>query len=319
LGGDELFGFDGMGVWPSNGRWLGQGGHGICPSYCIGEDSWLLASPDAISWSILGELPSTPEGLAVSETSMGFFAYGTLDGYEPGDHPAMFRSSDGANWTSLSDQPAFAPGKCGTDDRETIGNVYETPSGLVAVGSATWFSPDGETWKCTGQDPLALLTVQSGYVGQSYRSANETLWSSDNGVDWAKLGTVPGDGTIVAVDGGFLEVPYGDARDPTFQQIQTSTDGRQWTAAGVPFKPGYVETITSNGSRAAAVDEDAPAIWLSSPDGSVWTRYLLPTHAPNGFAGDEVNGVEQLGDTVVVAGSGAGNRSSAVLWIAQIP
>ena len=319
LGSESLFDFDGLGVWPSNGRWLGVGGHSICPSYCIGEDSWLLESPDAVSWSILGQLPVTPEGLTVSETSMGYFAYGTLDGYEHGDHPAMFRSSDGANWTALSDQTSFAPDNCGGDDRETIGNVYETPTALVAVGSATWFSADGDHWQCQDQLPVSILSAGNGYIGVRYGDSHETLLSSTDGTDWAKLGTGPGDGTIVAVSGGFVDVPYGDARYPTYQQVHTSTNGAAWHDAGMPFQPSYVASTTSDGNRAAAVDQDDRGIWLSSQDGSQWTRYPLPTHPANGHPADSLTDVQQLGQTVVVSGSSAGDRSSAVLWVSQIP
>lgn len=318
VGADALFGFDGMVAWPSNGRWLGAGGHAICPSYCVGEDSWLLESTDAISWSILGKLPSTPEGLGVSETRLGFFAYGTLDGYEPGDHPAMFRSNDGANWNSLSDEPAFAPGKCGSDSRETITSIYETASGLVAEGSSTWFSADGTSWQCLDQPPVFLLRSSPQYVGVRYTDSNDTLWTSDNGLDWTASGRAPRDGTVVAVRHGYVDVPYGDPRVGTYQRVQTSSDGAKWIDAGMPFKPAYVESITSDGNRAAAVDESDPAIWLT-PNGSDWTRYVLPVHSGNGYEGDELNSVAFLGDSVLVSGSGAGNRSSAVLWIAHIP
>jgi len=132
------------------------------------------------------------------------------------------------------------------------------------------------------------------------------------------VGTTPGDGTVVAVVDGFVDVPYGDPRDGTYQRVQTLSDGADWKSIGMPFKPAYVESITSDGTRAAAVDESDPAIWLTR-DGSDWTRYVLPTHQGNGTAGDELDGVSFLGDTVLVSGSGAGDRSSAVLWIAQIP
>ena len=46
---------------------------------------------------------------------------------------------------------------------------------------------------------------------------------------------------------------------------------------------------------------------------------MLPTHSGDGFAGDELNQVQQLGNTVVVMASGAGNRSTAALFVAQIP
>ena len=314
LDSDSLYNFDSFGVWPSRGRWLGVGTHSICPSFCVGQESWLLESADAVSWSILGELPPAPiEGLGVTETDFGFFAYGTLDEYGPSDHPAMWHSMDGVHWSSLSDEPSFAPGQCGSDSREEISSMYETSSGLVAMGSATWFSADGEIWTCSDQPSLDVRTLGTGFVGFEYGTDGVTIWLSDDGINWRKTGVINGFVDVEPVSNGFVAVTQGDPRDGTFQPVYTSPDGKTWTELRYPFRPAYVESLTSDGTRAAAVDESDPAIWLSAPDGSHWKRYELPTQP-----GEDLNGVVQDERTVIVSGNAAG-RASTVLWVAQIP
>jgi len=319
LGSGSLYNFDGMAAWPSHGRWLGGGVHAICPSYCVGQESWLLESPDAISWSIIGKLPVSAEGLDVYESdTMGFFAFGTLAEYGPGDHPAMWRSKDGAQWRSVSNQAAFQPGECGSSDREQISSMYETPTGLIAQGTASWFSPDGEHWTCIDLKPLDVHPLDGEYVGFRYANNGVNVLFSADGLSWKAAGSVAGDVTIQPVADGYVAVAQGDPRVGTYQSVYTSSDGNTWSDIGYPFKPAYVDSLTSDGTRAATVDESDPAIYLS-PDGSQWTRYVLPTHPGGQHAGDQLDDVAQLGATVVVSASGAGDHASAALFVAQIP
>jgi len=288
------------------------------------DDGWLLESDDAISWSILGQLPPSPAALLdITETELGLFAVGTLDDVDSGDHAGIWRSIDGATWTSLSDQRVLQPGQCQTghryDERTEIRLLYETPSGLVATGTGSWFSTDGDHWTCAEHVPAEVEAVANGFVGFDFSTNGTTLWSSHDGVNWTQTGSINGSVSVATVRDGLVAVTQGDPRIGTYQPVYTSPDGKAWSDIGFPFKPAYVSTITSSGQRAAAVDQSDPAIWLSSDDGNDWKSYALPTHPGDGFAGDELNQVEQLGNTVVVMASGAGNRSTAAVFVAQIP
>jgi hypothetical protein len=325
LGAESLYNFDSFGAWPSRGHWLGSGSHTNCTSNCVSQDdSWLLESRDAISWSILGQLPPSPAAISdITETELGLFAVGTLDDADSGDHAGIWRSIDGATWTSLSDQQVFQPGQCLTghpyDDRTEITLLYQTPSGLVATGTGTWFSTDGDHWTCAEHVPAEVEVVADEFVGFDFRTNGTTVWSSHDAVHWTQTGSINGSVSVETVRDGLVAVTQGDPRMGTYQPVYTSPDGKAWSDIGFPFKPAYVSTITSSGERAAAVDQSDPAIWLSSDDGHDWKSYALPTHRGDGFAGDELNQVEQLGNTVVVMASGAGNRSTAALFVAQIP
>ena len=84
--------------------------------------------------------------------------------------------------------------------------------------------------------------------------------------------------------------------------------------------------VNSNGNRALVIETDYStvpgevepgAVWISSTDGSTWTRYQLPARD-----GDDAQSAALIGDTLVVTGSSYNNGDSdgsGVIWSAQIP
>jgi hypothetical protein len=314
---------------PSGGQLLAIGAVSYCPTYCVSSDSYLLTSPDGISWSVLGQLPGEPNAIStVYESDFGYFAGGTI-GQGGGIGPAgIWRSIDGANW-SLADQDTPQPSVCAPTKRDEIMEFYSTDKGLVASGTASWLSIDGKHWRCVsdqlqfnvvGGDSEFVAAGEDGTAPGDPDAIFQTLWSSNDGVHWSLSTTVPDDVDVAAVDRGFFALTEGYPMNAADGLLFTSADGKIWIERAYPFGSHVVEGLVSDRKRAAAVEEEdtglgasAPgALWISSSDGTAWTSYQLPKGD-----GDEVDGeVALFGDTVVVSGSGS---NGDVLWVAQIP
>jgi hypothetical protein len=309
-----------MSVWPSRGRYLGIGIHSICPSFCTGADDYLLSSPDATDWIVVGQLPPAPAGIfGVYETDLGFFAVGQTDFWNNGKHAGMWHSSDGTEWTSLSDEPAFQPGGCGSEDVGSIDSVYQTALGLLAFGIGEWLSADGALWMCTDSRPVGgVQRVDDGFVGVRYENKEVGVWRSQDGIKWTRSGAIDGSFDIVPVESGFVAVEEGDPRLGRFQSVKTSADGESWEEDAHPFQPAYVYGLKSNGTTAVAVDQSDPAIWLSSPDGSDWTRYAVPTDS-GGTGEYELEDVTLFGGTLIVTLGRAEGGAGPAFLMAQIP
>ena len=305
-------------LWPSDGRILAVARHGNCPSYCVSEDDYLLSSPDGITWSLIGQLPPNPSEItSVFESrDFGFFAVGTLDGYGAGDHAGIWRSSDGSNWTSLSDQAVFARGHCGSTTRGEIYRVLATPSGLVAEGTGTWFSADGQHWQCVDQPNIGAQELANGsYAGISYNDGTATVWTSDDGLHWSKSSTISGYLEFASVAGAMVGVTDGDPKFPGDQKLFVSPDYATWQDRGNPFGNTDVAGLVSDGVRAAIVEEGEPgAIWVSSRDGLTWIRHALPRHP-----GDTAQDVALFGDSVIVSGWAGNDPVTAAVWVADVP
>ena len=100
--------------------------------------------------------------------------------------------------------------------------------------------------------------------------------------------------------------------------LYTSADGKDWTSQPNPFGDPNLFYLSSDGTRAVAVEEyEGPAggssggVWVSSPDGTAWARYQLPLHDY-----DQVSWPAILGDHLVV--TGANGAGTSVLWTTDL-
>jgi hypothetical protein len=325
LGSDSLFGFDSFNAWPSRQHWLGIGTHYTCSANCPPDsgDPYLLESPDALHWNLIRPLPNGP-GETISgvfETTLGLFGVGAIGDDDQTARPALWRSADGGEWQLISDDPVFDLGACGAAQYGTIQNVYETDSGVIAQGSGDWLSSDGTHWQCIDPLPSTVVPFRGAFAGLDSNDGVYQLWLSADGINWGKTSTIDAQISLdlLPVAEGLVAVPGGDPRLGTYQSVYTSTNGIDWHDAGHPFKPAYVWDVTSDGTRATAVDQSDPAIWLSSPDGADWTRYIVPSREGDGSGVDDLNSVAQLGGTVVVTAYGLGTNNGPALYVAQLP
>ena len=297
-----------------------------CPTSNI-----LMASRDGVHWSILGDLPGSDATRRTSistiqEDERGLFLGGlTVSGTTT--QVGLWWSADGTDWKSLTDQPAFTSSAC---DRsaDSIGAFYPIGDSLIAVGSAAWRSIDGQTWQCLGPVPDLRVTgghdLLVGAGGTDPTSADNFLWLSRDGVSWQQTTETPDFMTPTPVADGFVALGQSFQAAPT--ALLTSADGETWTQQPVPFGTEILNEngrLESDGTRTVVV-EDAPQataespgdVWVSSTDGSTWTRYPLPRH-PSDYA--QFSAV--LGDRVVVAGDQEPGSAygDELIWTATIP
>ena len=237
----------------------------------------LIASPDGLNWSILGSAPG-----GVYDDSRGLFAFGSVHTTQ-GSIAELWWSAGGSSWNLLSGQPAFTSGPCAAAGNP-ISGIYPIGNSLVAVGSAAAYSSvDGQTWQCLGPIPDVRINgghdVLVGSGGTDPQSANY-LWLSRDGATWQPTTETTDFMNPAPVASGFVAVGQSFFDAPAY--LLTSPDGEQWNPQPVTFGSEILNEsapLASDGSRAVVV-EDAPDstaespgdVWVSSTDGSTWTR-----------------------------------------------
>ena len=280
----------------------------------------LMASPDGMHWSVIGSAPGR-----VYDDARGLFAFGSEQTTQ-GSKTELFSSADGSSWKSLTDQQAFTSGPC-VSAGNPIGGIYPIGNSLIAVGSAAALSSeDGQTWQCLG--PIPNLRINGGHsllVGSGStdpQSPIEYLWLSHDGATWHATTETADFMNPAPVADGF--VALGQSYNSAPAVLLTSADGEHWTPQPVAFGSEILNEsapLASDGSRAVVV-EDAPDftaespgdVWVSSKDGSTWTRYPLPRHRSDYAISSAI-----LGNQIVVFGEDEGQGNAALIWTATIP
>ena len=332
---DALPNLDGVGgVSVVDGRFLAIGSRCAypLPDYAggCGRAEVLLSSTDGLSWTELGTVATQPDGAwNFYQDRRGFFAMGDRD-TDSSQVSETWRSSDGGlNWDLVSNSWVDAD-QCAGDYESAVGQIFPDGVNLIGIGSAIWRSNDGLTWTCVGRTPSGIeITYAHGiFVGAGYTDASsesEQFWRSDDGVDWQKTQAAPSSVEITSVADGFVAIGGGDKYTPP-NKLLISPDGRSWTKQPYPFGDADVRLVGSDGSRALVIEDDyssipgevAPgAIWVSSADGSTWTRYQLPPRD-----GDTADSAALLGNELVVTGSsynGGDTQGDGIIWSTQIP
>jgi hypothetical protein len=301
------------------------------PDYAggCGTSDVLMSSTDGATWTELGTVGGTPGDDASNfyEDVRGWFASGS-HGYD-NPVPGVWHSVDnGLNW-DFNPNPWPNPGQCTSTYGPDLGQIYADGADLIAIGSGIWRSSDGLAWTCVGPIPRIVITYAHGtYVGEgsgSVDSAADTFWQSDNGIDWHKTQKAPLNTSLVPVAEGFVGIGGGDRYAPP-TSLLTSTDGRSWMQQPYPFGTADVELVPFNGDRALVIETDYStipgeiepgAVWVSSTDGTTWTRYELPPRD-----GDNAQSAALIGNELVVTGSSYNNGNSdgsGVIWSTQVP
>ena len=279
-----------------------------------------MASPDGMHWSILGTAPGS-----VYDDPRGLFAFGSGITNQ-GSKTELWWSADGSNWQSLTNQPIFSSGPCAAPGNPITG-IYPIGDTLVAVGSAaTLSSQDGRTWSCLGQIPELRINgghdVLVGSGATDPQSPIEYLWSSPDGSTWRQTTETWDFMNPAPVQDGFVALGQSFRDPPAF--LLTSLDGERWTPQPVPFGSEVLNQsapLASDGSRAIVVEDagdftaESPGdVWVSSTDGSTWTRYPLPRHRS-----DYAVSAAIMGDQLVVTGEDQqDDTGNDLIWTATL-
>jgi hypothetical protein len=261
---------------------------------------WFIA-PDG-GWA-RRTLPTLSRGaewervVTIVATGRGLLAGGSA-GPELGARRArLWRSADGASWTPIPDNEAFAGGEVVAieplADRGYVA-IGHLGTGQRATGSVAWLSDDAVTWRRVDDPSLAsglvnaIATDADGSivaVGSDPDEREALVWrSADGGATWQQA---PGEasrlyepyrirmtdvvstpGGLVAV-GNYVGLQYGTATS------WVATDWTHWTRA--PNHPalgqGEMLAVAKGGPGLVAVgsfgapDNYVPTIWLGDLPG----------------------------------------------------
>lgn len=253
--------------------------------------SW-VAHPKAFRVANIGS--DSVDVTDVVATSGGWIAVGSQDppcSFDCRDHTRalVWTSDDGAHWTRVPDQKAFAGGGMETVARTTNGFIA---AGGGASNAAIWTSPDGQAWSrvpdskmfhgpdgssldATGVSVRGTDIAVVGLVGYSDPPSARAWWSSD-GETWSKAPVEKGKSgqmfSVAATIDGFLAAgPSGG--DSCLGGIWASTDGHAWRCdapqrrfAGFgPYAIAASDTVEVAVGLSDGGD-DAP------PDGAIFSR-----------------------------------------------
>lgn len=288
-------------------------------------------SPDGATWSG-ADLPASPGEVrsvgAIAGGGNAVLAVGAYSGCHDQEFETYFTGNcrsvpmswitrDGRTWTASA--PWLAPGS--TDDAAGDPPVLHGDSALAAwaVPGGGW---DAVTGSWTGSD-----TEEGAWV-------RPVLWHSDDGLAWAKTGTLPEapSGSGGACPPSWLASPVEGAADATGRRVLWlteactrevvalgSADGR--TYAALPGAPGGA--VPS--ARAIPSEGDGPWLVLAGdPHGrsDAWTSRDLagfegvPTALPEGTALTRVDDAAATPDGWVLTGvaKGSDKKTARATW-----
>ena len=266
--------FSGVSAFGSTGAWA-----------VTGDDLWRTTNGGSV-WSLLGpvstlsaqavvqdvEAVSSTTGVAVGQQP------GYYDGVERGDVAAIWKTSNGTDWTLVNVGPLYPPnGDLGTPSAEAaLEAVDGSGSTLIAVGKE-WATEDlgtqnrvlvyrsgngGTTWTMdsppVGATWLADVAMPSASVG--WTGGKNLVYRSVSGGAWTKTAVnPPGFGTVDA-----NQILGIDARDD--QQViavgasgriaYTSNGGGTWTSKILSSVTNLHSVSFTDATHAVAVGDD---------------------------------------------------------------
>lgn len=320
------------------------------PTTTLQEEPEAAINVDSLNWTRI-TLGAEEPSLAITEGDPGLIGLGFISEPDPDDltdggggpgwvqgyneTPTIWTSSDGYEWSRVSDPEVFE-----TDSVKTA-DIAAGESGVVAVVEhQAWFSPDGVSWSRVPEGSFTenadwltgVIAGGPGFVafGEDESTSHAAIWTSPDGLAWTR---VPDDPAVFNANmeamtvGGPGLVAVGYDETTSNPAIWTSPDGYTWTL--VPHDPASfgegnpdemfsgmrINDVAAGETGLVAVGYDMTeltpeelkvmaAVW-TSPDGVTWTR--VP-HNPALFEGPpywpeaEVTGVAAIGDGFIAIG-----------------
>ena len=286
---------------------------------CTADVTYAI-SQDGITWTPLPE-PASGSRLFTSDGQLMAWALAS------NDNPTQLTTWKwaGGKWQAV-DTGAFDQNGCGSIDNRDGPYLFATDDKTIAdLDSVNW-QPTDNGWICAAGPHIGIAAGHGAFIGigeSALNASDESFWRSDDGLRWEKTQDAPQSMRVVAVKAGFVAVGSDAPRGPV-DYLFTSADGNKWNPSPIPFGDVYLEWLASDGNRAVMIeDSDNPgtkapgAIWVSSPDGSDWTRYQLPPRK-----GDYATFAAIWGNRLVVSGTsynGGNSIGDGLVWSADIP
>jgi hypothetical protein len=196
-----------------------------------------------------------------------------------GSSSTIWSSSDGSNWTRLSDDGAF---DAAHRRFVVLGFADDGSGGLVVVGDSfkqgspvaatAWHSSDGRKWIESSVDfpANAEMIGLAGRPGTLVAGGNGVAWLSQDGTSWTMI-AVPGAASYVpravrAWAGGFVIVSVWSGSGERKSAAWVSTDGRAWFQAAAPMTLFDVQDAVAYGGGLVAVgSQTRSAAELATP------------------------------------------------------
>ncbi len=198
--------------------------------------------------------------------------------------------------------------------------LFEDETGVLLELDATiWTSDNGTDWQVVHQDPVGAVhdvtAWEGGYVAVGGRCTGEVpctgyVWSSTDGITWARVEEIPGEIDLSSVTAGGpglvavgTYIPPLPELDIPQVRVLTSDDGLNWTLTELQ-EDGSMLEVKPLGGKLIGVggvfegNEIALSVWQSS-DGVAWERVAIDMGQHTGF----VNHVAAMGSRLVVVSS----------------
>lgn len=224
----------------------------------VGVSSYSVArSTDGISWDVSNDGPGNTIGFleAVTYDGSRYVAVGDWEG-------SVYTSPDAVTWSlRASEQQLRALARRPADGR------------LVAVATSKQSmvsTDDGATWQFGGMDTNVFLDVEwytplNAFVALVQVAANESIYTSTDGLGWTELASAPLHGRLGASATRLVSV----GADLVSEGIAMSTDGAIWTDVYTTTADKSLQEVFWTGSQFIAVGENGAIV--TSPDGITWT------------------------------------------------
>ena len=210
------------------------------------SDKLMLESFDGATWHPLPQGPSAATYLSIAWTGEQFFGLTSGQG--------LHSSANGSDWQMILPDASLV----GASRLLWNGNL------LIAVGTKSYSSPDGQHWSPGGTGPGSTAPLVVVWNGTRFVAvAGGELYSSDDGLQWSAAPDMAPELRCVATSGpATVAVGY-------WSNILHSADGLNWTDVSPTLGADYVrfQSVVWDGSRFIA---SSPTIALSSADGINW-------------------------------------------------
>jgi hypothetical protein len=212
--------------------------------------------PGGVTWNTNGTLGTA----ALRGIAYGTASDATIDYVAVGSAGAIYKGTDGANWTQVSTGPKL----------DFRADIY-TLSKFIAVGAGgqIYYSTDIATWTAGTSGTTSNLNAlaSNGTVVVAVGDGGTIRYSAD-GATWTAAATVPTSNNLngITYAGSGIWIAVG-----ANGTLLTSTDVTTWTArtSGTSVDLNAVATRTSTGYTYAAVG--AGGTVLTSTDAVTWT------------------------------------------------